>query len=195
MLKGDNGICYDNEIKEEEITNIFRIEYMHTGNWVMGYDRKIWVLELDEETENVKRSLYYGKPLVPEYSRYNRHENVRLMEGDRIFRNNYYYCDYFDILYELKIWNWSSLKPECTIHDGDIVDIAFFTKDSDGMEKICRYQISENEHASELGSVFDRFFDTMSPDEVEYVNYNREMMEKSDRLLPGNQIQEREKEE
>ena len=180
----------ENEIKREEIENIYRIEYMSSSNWSMGYDRDIWILELDEEKETAKRSLYYGDPLVPAYSRYNREENVRMLEGKSIFRNNYTYYDYFDILYELEIWNWANLKPEFEITDGSIVDVAFFTKDTGGQEKICRYQIIEDEFAEKYSCVFNRFFDTMSHDETETVYYNHEMMGKSPRLLPGNVIQE-----
>ena len=37
----------DNEIKREELDNIYKIEYMSTSNWVMGAQRMIWVVELN----------------------------------------------------------------------------------------------------------------------------------------------------
>ncbi len=68
------------------------------------------------------------------------------------------------------------------------MDIAFFTKDSEGKDKICRYQLAENEKAEEMIEVFDRFFDTMNINDAERVIPNKEMMDRSDDFLPGGYI-------
>lgn len=180
----------EKEIKEEEIERIYRIEYMHTCNWVMGQDRDIWILELDPEKETAKRKLYYGEPLVPAYSRFDHNKRERIEEGSMIFRNNYTYDDYFEILYGLEIWKWADLKSEMQTIDGDIMDVAFFVKDDSDHDEIYRYQIIEDENAWKLTEIFDRFFDVMDPEDVERVFYDHEMMERCDRLLPGNIIQD-----
>ena len=49
-----------NEIKEEEVYNIYRIEYMPSSNWTLGAPRMIWVLELGEEDAQPDSIAYLG---------------------------------------------------------------------------------------------------------------------------------------
>ncbi len=189
-MHGNKGIYCDREIKQEEIDNIYRIEYMATSNWVMGYTRKIWVVDFDDicSDEYPKRSLYIGRPLVSEYRRFEDNpaeHDTKIPSEETIFCNHFRSIYYWETLDRLKVWSWMKLKPEYIITDGSIMDVAFFTKDSDGNEKICRYQIVENEIAEEMIEVFDRFFDTMKITDVERVTVNEEMMNRSDDLLPG----------
>ena len=189
-MHGNNGIYCDKEIKQEEIDNIYRIEYMVTSNWIMGYTREIWVVDFDDicSEEYPKRSLYIGRPLVPEYRRFEDNpaeHDKKIPSEETIFCNHFRSIHYWEVLDRLEVWNWMNLKPKLVVTDGLIMDVAFFTKDSDGNDKVCRYQIAENEIADEMTEIFDRFFDTMKITEVERVTVNEEMMNKSDDLLPG----------
>ncbi len=193
MRGNGRGISCDNEITKEEIDRIYRIEYMATSNWSMGYNRTIWVVEFDDITEDEypKRSLYIGKPLVPAYRRFDKNpeeHDMQIPSEDTIFSNHYPSYYYSETLDKLEVWNWMNLEPECRIMDGGIMDIAFFTKDSEGKDKICRYQLAENEKAEEMIEVFDRFFDTMNINDAERVIPNKEMMDRSDDFLPGGYI-------
>ena len=199
MHGNGRGISCDNEITKEEIYRIFRIEYMATSNWSMGYNRTIWVVEFDDicSDDYPRRSLYIGKPLVPAYRRFEENPekyDMQIPSENMIFSNHYPSYYYLEILDRLEVWNWMKLEPEYQITDGGIMDIAFFTKDSEGKEKICRYQIAENEIAEEMIEVFDRFFDMMNISDVERVVPNKEMMDRSDDLLPGGYINANDKE-
>ena len=199
MHGNGRGISCDNEITKEEIDRIYRIEYMATSNWSMGYNRTIWVVEFDDiySDDYPRRSLYIGKPLVPAYREYKKNPeeyDMQMPSENMIFSNHYPSYYYSEILDKLEVWNWMKLEPEYQITDGGIMDIAFFTKDSEGKEKICRYQIAENEIAEEMIEVFDRFFDMMNFSDVERVVPNKEMMDRSDDLLPGGYINANDKE-
>ncbi len=190
MHGNGRGISCDNEITKEEIDSIYRMEYMASSNWSMAYNRTIWVVEFDDISSDdyPRRSLYIGKPLVPAYREYKKNPeeyDMQMPSEDMIFSNHYPSYYYSEVLDKLEVWNWMKLEPEFRIMDGGIMDIAFFTKDSEGKEKICRYMIAENEIAEDMIEVFDRFFDTMSINGVERVTPNTEMMARSDDLLPG----------
>ena len=182
----------DNEIRKEELDNIYRIEYMPTSNWTMGDPRTIWVVEFSDITSDdyPKRSVYFGRPLVPEYRLYgdNKDSIVMIADGKSvIFNNRFHSYHYSDVLERLEVWNWKNHEDNgIRITDGSNFDIAFFTKDSEGKDKICRYQEFETSFAEELCNIFDTFFETMDISEVEYVRGNSEMMAKSAALLPGN---------
>lgn len=180
-----------NEIKEEEVYNIYRIEYMPSSNWTLGAPRMIWVLELGEE--DAKRSLYVGAPLNPEFRRYKQDSETYLEEmieeiksGKRVFANRYdldYYCEFLN---GCEVWNWSKKRSDMLMIDGPIFDVTIFTKDSEGNDKICRYYFERNPMDFWIMNQFDSFFETMYPDTVEPVCFNTEMMERSDKLQPGN---------
>lgn len=181
----------DNEIKREELDNIYRIEYMPTSNWVMGAQRMIWVVELSEE--EVHRSVYIGSPLVPEYRAYmSRNEEVldtraeMIREGKLAFANHFESYYYYEFLDGCEVWNWARQESDIEVIDGEIYDIAFFTKDSEGKDKICRYQFTEVDLDPWITNQFDAFFDTVPAGIYEPVTINREMEERSQALLPGN---------
>ena len=181
----------DNEIKKEEMDNIYRIEYMPSSNWDQGRSRIIWVVEFEDITGDdfPKRSVYTGDPLVPEYSKFNTvQDNFQevIAEEKTVFCNHYRSYHYAEILDELEVWNWKNLEADDQIYDGMNLDIAFFTKDSDGNDKICRYFQSESTLSEQLTERLNDFFETMSIDQVETVVLNKEMKCRSKTLLPGN---------
>ena len=181
----------NNEIKENEVNNIYKIEYMVTSNWVMGAQRMIWVLELNED--EARRSLYVGRPLVPKYRDLmtdleedwdKRVEEVK--EGKLVFANRFDSDYYYEFLTGCKVWNWAKRKSDQKIIDGGIYDIAFFTKDSDGNDKICRYQFESIEMDPWIKNQFNAFFETMPMEKYEPVTINKETTSRSQKLLPGN---------
>lgn len=181
----------DNEIKKNEIANIYRIEYMPSSNWTMGYKRKIWIVTFDGES--AKRSLYIGEPLVPEYSKWNDKPEISFSDfenGEFVFVEYFPSSAYLNALEEAKTWRWADRKRSSRIIDGTNLDIAFFTRDSKGNDKICRYQAREDSKMKEVIRRFNSFFRSIptklaKQENKELVILNKELMSKSSHLLPG----------
>ena len=189
-------IC-DNEIKKEEVENIYRIEYMHFSNWTLGYKRRIYVV--DFKGNKAIRSLYIGDPLASWARKIDdsRDESIEDYEEGRVlFTDHYTPENYYRLLNRCEIWNWMNLKSQGKVYDGPIMEIAFFTKDSKGNDKICRY-VYDGDMIDEIMyfmTCFDEFFNRVWLDNTETVRLNKEMMKRSSRMMAGDyEENEREK--
>ena len=189
-----SSISSDNEILEEEVYNIYRIEYMPGSNWEPGVKRMIWIVELGDN--EAKRSLYAGDPLVEDFRRYmeyiEKYQNktIRLAsEGKLGFENHFEPSHYYKFLHECEVWNWGKKKSDTNADNRNNFDIAFFTKDAQGNDKICRYQFMNGAMDQQVIKQFEAFFSIKEDPFSEPVTLNKEMMERSMRLFPGNYIQ------
>lgn len=186
-----------NRLNKDDIKNIYRIEFMPSSNWDMGLNRKIWILEI--EGDEVLRSLYVGDLLIPKYTYFANERDKKLYEefvseiknGNIHFRNSFESYEIIEELENRKIWEWNEINNGLTI-DGTNYDIAFYTKDEKGNNKIFRYQFWKESLKENDEELFNRLFDTVIIEDLEIVRMDEEMGMKTSKLLPGGNIQEME---
>ena len=105
---------------------------------------------------------------------------------NEVFANRYDSYYIYEFLEGCEVWNWSKKKRDFRVTDGPIFDVAFFTKDSEGRDRICRYYFEKSPIDEWIMNQFDSFFETTPSETVEPVVLNTEMIERSSKLQPGN---------
>lgn len=177
-------------ISKDEIRDIVRIDYLHSSNWTLGFENIVWVLKIEDG--KVIRQVYTGKPLVPEYTKYedeaeieyNRKEAEALRNGEKRFVNSYTAEQLFTKLEELGIQNWETYNHGDCI-DGDNRDFAFYVKKNDGSIKMYRYMFMEESADEKTEEFFWKLFEVSENGDYEKTSPDNETIANFERYEPG----------
>ena len=179
--------------RSSKYEKIIRIDFFPSSNWSYAFETEVWILKI--EGEEVKRSLFIGDPLSPEYRKY---ESEHLLEENRIriesflsgkhsFVRSFSSKEIISELKGLEAIEWPLFMEGDTI-DGENIDIAIYFKEDDGSVSVMRSMFMECSADEKITDFFYSLFETTEGRGEEPVLIEKELMAKTRKYLPGGYI-------